>query len=105
MSDFIEKTKISTLVYSPYWLSVTPLLQVLTYLFSEEISKYWMPEEFDRETFKLEDGGTVGIDWACDKDTKIGRPQRTSTKSKPILMMLPGLGGASDNIYTTALVQ
>ena len=58
---------------------------------------------FDRETFKLEDGGTVGIDWAFDRDAKVGRPQRTSTKSKPIIIMFPGLGGDNDNIYTTYL--
>ena len=55
--------------------------------------------------FTLEDGGTVGIDWACDKGSKIGRPQRTNSKSKPILILLPGLGGASDNLYTVSLVK
>ena len=53
----------------------------------------------------MEDGGTVGIDWAYDKGTRVGRPQRTSTKSKPILLLAPGLGGGSHNLYTIALVR
>lgn len=105
MTEFIGRSKITQLVYRPYWLSITPFLQALAFVFSEEMNKYWKPEEFDRETFKLEDGGTVGIDWAYDKGTRVGRPQRTSTKSKPILLMAPGLGGGSHNLYTIALVR
>ena len=105
MTEFIGRSKITQLVYRPYWLSISPLLQALTYLFSEEMNKYFKPEEFDRETIQLEDGGTVGIDWAYDKGTKNGRPKRTDTKSKPILLLAPGLGGASDNLYTIALLR
>ena len=106
MSEFIGRSKITQLVYRPYWLSITPFLQALTFLFCEEMYKYWKPEEFDRETIELEDGGTAGIDWSYDKGTRIGRPQRSdNTKSKPILLLAPGLGGASDNLYTIALVR
>lgn len=70
------------------------------------MNKHFKPEDFDRETFELEDGGTVGIDWARDKGTKVGRPRREAgTKSKPILLLAPGLGGASDNLYSIALVR
>ena len=106
MTEFIGRTKISQLVYRPYWLSISPFFQALTYVFSEEMNKAFKPEDFDRETIELEDGGTVGIDWAFDKGTRNGRPKRSAgTKSKPILLLAPGLGGASDNLYTIALVR
>ena len=105
MTEFIGRSKITQLVYRPYWLAITPFLQAVTYIISEEMNKYFKPEEFDCETIELEDGGTVGINWAYDKGTKNGRPKRTSTKSKPILLLAPGLGGGSDNLYTIALVR
>ena len=106
MTEFIGRTKITQLVYRPYWLSISPFLQAATYIFSEEMNRYWKPEDFDREEIELEDGGTVGIDWARDKGTKVGRPRREpGTKSKPILLLAPGLGGASNNLYTIALVR
>ena len=51
MTEFIGRSKITQLVYRPYWLSITPFLQAVTYIVSEELNKYWKPEEFDRETF------------------------------------------------------
>ena len=103
MREFVDKTKISHMVYRPYWITVTVARQTLTYIVCEEFQKLFQPEKFDRETFTLEDGGTVGIDWACDKGSKIGRPQRSNSKSRPILILLPGLGGASDNLYTVSV--
>ena len=57
---------------------------------------------FERETLMLEDGGTAGIDWVCNKGKKDGIP-RESDKGKPIILIAPGLGGSAHNLYTTAL--
>jgi len=104
MSEFIEKTKVSQLEYRPYWLCVTPFLQTLVFILTEEATKFLRPEIFDRELLIVEDGGTLGIDWAWDKEDKGKKSARPSAK-KPILLMAPGLGGANDNLYTTAMMR
>ena len=45
------------------------------------------------------DGGTFGLDW----DGPI--PSMDEPLNKPLMILVPGLGGASDNLYTLALVQ
>ena len=55
--------------------------------------------EFEREELILPDGGTIGIDW----DGK--RPDPNVTPEKPVLVICPGLGGDSRNLYSLALVQ
>lgn len=71
----------------------------------DELQKYWFPEKFDREMITLADGGTVGIDWAIDRDTGYGRPNtRRDNKRQPILLISPGLGGGSRNLYTLGLM-
>lgn len=91
-------------MYKPYWLTITPFLQSLTYIFVDEFQKYWFPEKFDRELIVLNDGGTVGIDWAVDRETGSGRPNPRDNKRKPILLISPGLGGGSRNLYTLGLM-
>ena len=105
MCQFLEQTKVTKFVYRPYWLAVTPFLQSLTYITVDELQKYWFPKKFDRELITLEDGGTVGIDWAIDKDTGEGRPNPRAQKRKPILLLAPGLGGSSNNLYTIGLMH
>lgn len=105
MKQFVERTNITHLVYRPYWVSITPLLQAITYTVCEAWLKCWQPERFDREEVTLDDGGTVGIDWACDSDSLTGRPLCDDSKNKPILLLAPGLGGGARNLYTMALVR
>ena len=52
----------------------------------------------------VEDGGTLGIDWAFDSDDEDDKSGRPGTK-RPILLMAPGLGGKSTNMYTTAMLR
>lgn len=100
MRDFVEKSKISQMVYRPFWFTVTPLLQSLSYMMADAWYEYWHHEEFDRELIIAEDGGTLGIDWAYDKNTGTSRPGRVNGKVQPILLLAPGLGGGSRNLYT-----
>jgi predicted alpha/beta-fold hydrolase len=58
-------------------------------------------EKFGRELIILPDGGTVGISWALDDMSNEDGSPRPDDK-RPILLVLPGLGGGSDNIYTIA---
>ena len=55
------------------------------------------PVNYKRELLTLPDGGTIGLDW----DGAIPDPE---TDKKPIVVLYPGLGGDSDNLYSTALV-
>lgn len=50
-----------------------------------------------RETIVLDDGGTVALDW--DQV----RPNPIETPEKPYLLMIPGVAGASDNLYSMEL--
>lgn len=44
----------------------------------------------------------MGINWTCPKGSKNGRPTEKD-KDKPILLIAPGLGGASTNLYSTGM--
>ena len=44
----------------------------------------------------------MGISWTCEKGEKNGRPTKQD-KDKPILLLAPGLGGCSTNLYTTGI--
>ena len=53
--------------------------------------------EWEEELFTCLDGGTMGIKWYVDK--------QNSCSNKPILLMLPGLGFGSRNLYTHHLAN
>jgi predicted alpha/beta-fold hydrolase len=47
----------------------------------------------------VEDGGTLGLDW----DEGIPDPSKKPTK--PLLIIIPGVGGDSNNVYSTSLLK
>ena len=102
MKDFVEKSGISSTMYKPFWACYSVISHCLMYLVCEIYSQTFYKQEMEREIIMLEDGGTAGIDWLCDKGTKSGIPTEAD-KNKPILIMAPGLGGSVKNLYTTAL--
>ena len=54
------------------------------------------PIQFERELFKFQDGGTIGIDWV-DQIPIDGL-------KKPVLLIVPGLTSDSDEIYVLNLL-
>jgi abhydrolase domain-containing protein 1/3 len=54
------------------------------------------PISFDRELFKLHDGGTIGLDWVDSIPT-------AKDEKKPIVAVMPGLSSNSDEIYVLNL--
>ena len=80
--------------YEPYLFAPTPAPQGIFYLFAEMFHKTVKPDKFEREIFKCPDGGTIGLDW--DQ----GIPDPDVFPEKPILVILPGLGGDSHNLYS-----
>lgn len=45
----------------------------------------------------------MGVDWYIDSDG-VGKPAKVG-KKKPILLLFPGLGGGSNNMYTHGLAK
>mmetsp|Transcript_17049 Transcript_17049/g.22958 ORF Transcript_17049/g.22958 Transcript_17049/m.22958 type:complete len:109 (+) Transcript_17049:316-642(+) len=52
----------------------------------------------ERELVKLPDGGTCGLEWDG------GLPKEDRLLTKPVLVICPGLGGGSQNLYSLALL-
>ena len=86
---FVEKSRITSLEYEPFFLSPTPAWQGFIYLLIETFFENLFPTKFERELFKLKDGGTIGLDWDG------GIPDPKVPPTKPILIIAPGLGGGS----------
>ena len=85
--------------FAPYAFAPTPLLQAITYCLSELLTQIYHPLKFHREQFTLKDGGTVGLDW----DGPI--PSADWPLHKPLVVIVPGLGGATHCLYTTELIN
>lgn len=85
--------------FEPYTFAISPLLQTFIFIFYELINQRFYPEHFELELFKVADGGTLGLDWDG------GIPDPKEKPSKPILFMVPGVAGNSDNLYQIALLR
>ena len=99
MSDFVKKSRIATIQFEPFTFGITPLMQTIAYLLYELFQQKFYPEKFDREYLTLPDGGTVGLDWDANRSDPEEKPD------KPILLMVPGVAGDSDNMYEIALMR
>lgn len=56
---------------------------------------------FEREIFKLSDGGTLALDWVLDEEG--GVPRKNS--SRPILACIAGLSGSNNNAYLISMLK
>jgi len=65
--------------------------------------KFVFPYRFERELFKLSDGGTVALDWVIDHEG--GIPKSESGTQRPILVMFSGLAGGNDNLYFYSMIK
>lgn len=61
--------------------------------------KHW-PLEYERDILKLNDGGSISIDWAYPSDEQL-----KSAKMTKVCMVFPGLSGSSDKGYVKSLVK
>ena len=99
MNEFYEKSDIAKMEFEPYTFGVTPILQTLIFLFIEAQDHLFYHDAFSLELVKLPDGGTIGLDW----DGEV--PDPTKHPEKPILVMVPGVAGGSNNLYQLALIR
>ena len=79
-------------------MAPNPQLQGIIYLVCETVCKFMSPTKFDRELLKMADGGTCGLEWDG------GIPTEDNPNTKPLLIICPGLGGGSQNLYSLALL-
>lgn len=67
-------------------------------MFVETLGEKLWPDRFERELLRLDDGGTIGLDWDGDI------PDPKAKDKRPILVICPGLGGGSHNLYNLSLM-
>ena len=103
MKQFMEESKIKDMTFKPHFLLLWHASQTFGYLVIEGLGKVFRPIKTEDELFKCADGGTVGVAWSIDRDGS-GRPTGKRGQ-KPILLLCPGLGGAVNNMYTTAMLH
>lgn len=68
MKDFVKSTKIKDIHYTPHMLTLNGHLQCLIYMICEVCFKIYFPIKYEREIFKLSDGGTIALDWMIDHE-------------------------------------
>ena len=98
-NEFVSKTNISTMEYEAFLLAPNATFQALCYIVKEVLYENLYPDPFKREFVKCPDGGTIGLDW----DGEI--PDHTQPLSQPLLVIAPGLGGGTHNLYTISMLQ
>jgi predicted alpha/beta-fold hydrolase len=100
--DFLKKSKIREMSYTPYFLTLTGNMQSFIYAWCEIYFKFAFPYRFERELFTLSDGGTIAIDWVIDHEGGIPVEGRST---RPILLMFSGLAGGNDNLYFYSMIK
>ena len=61
-------------------------------------TKIKFPLKYDRELFKLSDGGTIALDWRSDE-------HKLKRDTRPILCLVSGLSGGNDNLYLYSTIK
>ncbi len=63
--------------------------------------------KYDREIFRLSDGGTIALDWHIDDLG--GKPfpieHDSLASARPILCLISGLSGGNDNLYVYSMIK
>lgn len=96
--EFDEKSKIKKMKFEPYLWAPHAIQQGFFYLLSEKLYRWLYLNQFNRECITLPDGGTIGLDWDGDIPNPADKPD------KPYLLICPGLGGDSRNLYSLMLL-
>lgn len=76
MADFLNKSKIREYKYTPHWFTLNGALQCFLFIAVEVVLKLVYPIKYEREIFKLSDGGTIALDWVIDHEG--GKPKSLS---------------------------
>eukprot|EP00347_Sterkiella_histriomuscorum_P006268 403353420 len=101
MRDFLQKSNIRNLTYTPYFLALSGNMQSFVYMWTEIFVKLISNVKFERELFTLSDGGTIALDWVVDHEGGVPKSGHT----RPILCMFSGLAGGNDNLYMRSMMK
>jgi predicted alpha/beta-fold hydrolase len=95
------------MTYVPHALTLNGHLQAAIYIIVELLYvKLRQPLKYDRELFKLSDGGIIAIDWHIDEQGGIPNTNgRGGRNSSPILVCFSGLSGGNDNLYLYSIIR
>ena len=105
-NKLFEETKLGRITYRPYFMSPSPFFQFLSYLTTELFVQTFRKPNFVREEFELQDGGLMALDWTIDDDgTAFPQLDKDGRPTKPILIVIPGLSGSNDNLYTLSVLN
>lgn len=101
MGEFIKRTKVTEMEYTPYTLTLNGHLQAIMSVICELVLKVRYPIKYKREMFKLSDGGTIALDWVVDYEGDF--PKEKS--QRPILCCFAGISGGNDNLYLYSMIK
>ncbi len=101
MGEFVKRTKVTQMEYTPYTLTVNGHLQAIMSVICELVLKIRYPIKYKREMFTLSDGGTIAIDWVQDYEGDF--PKEKSPR--PILCLFAGISGGNDNLYLYSMIK
>ena len=73
MRDFVKSCQIRDMYYTPYMLGINRHVTTILYLIVEGYTKLVYGLKFERELFRLSDGGTIAIDWVIDHEGGVPR--------------------------------
>ena len=100
IDDFIAESNITRMEFQPYTYGVSPMMQTIVFIFYELFSQILLPVPFEKELFKLKDGGTLGLDWDEGKPEPVTKDSlKSGVELKPMIILIPGVAGDSDNMY------
>jgi predicted alpha/beta-fold hydrolase len=100
---FIEESKAQEFTYTPYWLTSNGHMQAIMSVITEICLKFYFPIRYEREEYRLSDGGTIALDWAIDEEG--GIPSVTEKSKRPILCCFSGVSGGNDNMYLYSMIR
>lgn len=106
MQDIVVSCKFHKLTFRPFFLAFTRELQTLWYIVMEVLLQKlgFSSVRYEREVFKMKDGGQVALDWVVDKEGK-GKLTGEEKGNFPILIIIAGLSGETDNVYTLDVIE
>jgi predicted alpha/beta-fold hydrolase len=76
MRDFVTSTRIRDIHFTPHILALNTHIHTVSFMFVELYTKLVYRLKFERELFRLSDGGTIAIDWVLDHEG--GFPRKNS---------------------------
>jgi len=101
MRGLMENSKIKGMTYVPQTLALNGHMQAFLLVVCNYFLSFFFSIKYERELFRLSDGGTIALDWVIDHEG--GAPTKNS--QRPILCCFPGLCGDSKHIYLYSMIK